>query len=101
MVDALRRPAAALCNSINTEFKRKHFHLSVFLGYHHLNGFSADMGEQPKMTQTQMIQALADKIEVPKKTAKAMLDHLSQTAIAEVKKNGVFVIPGIGRLVKL
>jgi DNA-binding protein HU-beta len=53
------------------------------------------------MTQTQMIQALADKIEVPKKTAKAMLDHLSQTAIAEVKKNGVFVIPGIGRLVKL
>ena len=53
------------------------------------------------MTQTQMIQGLADKIEVPKKTAKAMLDHLSQTAISEVKKNGVFVIPGIGRLVKL
>jgi len=54
-----------------------------------------------KMTQTQMIQALADLCELPKKTAKAMLVHLDETAISEVKKNGVFVLPGIGRLVKV
>jgi DNA-binding protein HU-beta len=30
-----------------------------------------------------------------------MLDHLASTAIAEVKKNGMFVIPGIGRLVRV
>jgi DNA-binding protein HU-beta len=53
------------------------------------------------MTQTQMIAAMADKCELPKKTAKAMLELLDQTAIAEVKKNGVFVLPGIGRLVKV
>src|SRR6266446_5726269 len=53
------------------------------------------------MTQTQMIQTLADKVEVTKKTAKSMLDHLAATAVSEVKKNGVFVLPGIGRLVKV
>jgi DNA-binding protein HU-beta len=29
------------------------------------------------------------------------LDSLAQTAVAEVKKNGLFVIPGIGRLVRV
>ena len=53
------------------------------------------------MTQSQIIQTLADKIEVPRKVAKTMMDNLGQTAIAEVKKNGVFVLPGIGRLVRV
>jgi DNA-binding protein HU-beta len=53
------------------------------------------------MTQTQIIQTLADKTEMPKKTAKAMMDALSQTAISEVKRNGVFVLPGIGRLLRI
>ena len=53
------------------------------------------------MTQTQIIQTLADKVEVSKKTAKSMVEHLAQTAISEVKKNGVFVLPGIGRLVRV
>ena len=29
------------------------------------------------------------------------MDTLAQTAISEVKKNGVFVLPGLGRLVKV
>ena len=29
------------------------------------------------------------------------LDHLSSLAVSEVKKNGVFVLPGIGRLVRV
>ena len=53
------------------------------------------------MTQTQIIQTLADKGEVTKKVAKSLLDKLAQTAVAEVKKNGVFVLPGIGRLVRV
>ena len=53
------------------------------------------------MTQTQIVQTLADKCEVNKKTSKAMMDCLAQTAIAEVKKNGIFIVPGIGRLVRV
>jgi DNA-binding protein HU-beta len=53
------------------------------------------------MTQSQMIQTLADRCETTKKVTKAMLDNLAQTAITEVKKNGLFVIPGIGRLVRV
>ena len=47
------------------------------------------------------IQMLADEVEVSKKVAKVMMDCLAQTAIAQVKKNGVFVLPGIGRLVRV
>jgi len=53
------------------------------------------------MTQTQLVQLLADKCELSKKVAKNVLDTLAQTAIAEVKKNGLFVLPGIGRLVRV
>src|ERR1051325_8678860 len=53
------------------------------------------------MTQSQIVQTVADKIEVTKKVAKATMDKLSETAIAQVRNNGVFVIPGIGRLVRV
>jgi len=53
------------------------------------------------MTQSQIVQALADQCEVSKKVAQGMLATLSATAISEVKKNGVFVLPGIGRLVRV
>jgi DNA-binding protein HU-beta len=53
------------------------------------------------MTQTQIVQTLADKCEVAKKVAKNLLDTLAQTAVTQVKKNGLFVLPGIGRLVRV
>lgn len=53
------------------------------------------------MTQTQIIQSLADKCQVTKKVAKDLLTSLTTTAVAEVKKNGVFVVPGLGRLVRV
>jgi len=53
------------------------------------------------MTQTQLVRALAEGNEVNNKTARSMLESLSSLAIAEVKKNGVFVLPGIGRLVRV
>jgi DNA-binding protein HU-beta len=53
------------------------------------------------MTQTQIVQKLADQTQVTKKVAKSMMDTLAETAIAEVRKNGMFVLPGIGRLVRV
>ena len=53
------------------------------------------------MTQTQIVRTLADSCEISKKVAKSLTDSLAQTAVAEVKKNGLFVIPGIGRLVRV
>ena len=54
-----------------------------------------------RMTQTALVRALAEKNEVSNKQARAILDHLSELAVSEVKKNGVFVMPGIGRLVRV
>ena len=45
--------------------------------------------------------ALAEKAEITNKQARAVLDNLSAVAVSEVKKNGVFVLPGIGRLVRV
>jgi len=54
-----------------------------------------------RMTQTQLVKALAAHSEVSNKVAKGFLDGLAGMAIAEVKKNGMFVLPGIGRLVRV
>jgi len=53
------------------------------------------------MTQTALVRALAEAGEISNKQARAVLDNLSSLAVAEVKKNGVFVLPGIGRLVRV
>ena len=52
------------------------------------------------MTKTALTRHLAEKQQLTNKQAAAFLDLLAETAIKETKKNGVFVIPGIGRLVK-
>jgi len=54
-----------------------------------------------RMTQTQLVRSLAESVEVPNKTARTFLENLSALAIGEVKKNGVFVVPGLGRLVRV
>ena len=54
-----------------------------------------------RMTQTQLVKLLAVHCEVSNKVAKSFLEGLASMAIAEVKKNGVFVLPGIGRLVRV
>jgi DNA-binding protein HU-beta len=53
-----------------------------------------------KMTQTQIVTKLAEQTEVTKKQAKAIIDGMAALAVSETKKNGVFIIPGIGRLVR-
>jgi len=52
------------------------------------------------MTKTALVRHMAEKLEITNKQAAAGLELLAETAIKETKKNGVFVIPGIGRLVK-
>jgi len=53
-----------------------------------------------RMTQTQLVRNIAESCEVNNKVARQFLDTLSNLAISEVKKNGVFVVPGLGRLVR-
>src|ERR1022692_2724582 len=53
------------------------------------------------MTQSQLVKHLAEECEVSNKLAKQMLETLASTAVKEVKKTGVFVVPGIGRLVRV
>src|ERR1039457_2329077 len=52
------------------------------------------------LTKTALTRLLAEKLELTNKQVAAFLDLLAETAVKETKKNGVFVIPGIGRLVK-
>jgi DNA-binding protein HU-beta len=53
------------------------------------------------MTQTQLVKELAVRCGVNNNAAKEFLKYLAGLAIGEVKKNGVFVLPGIGRLVRV
>jgi len=52
------------------------------------------------MTKAQLVSLIADKASVTKATANGVLEIISGTAIAETKKNGQFIIPGIGKTVK-
>jgi DNA-binding protein HU-beta len=55
----------------------------------------------PGMTKSQTVRHLAEKVGVNNKTAASFLEHLVDTAVKEVKKTGVFVVPGMGRLKKV
>jgi DNA-binding protein HU-beta len=55
---------------------------------------------ETKMTQTAIIRELAETAEISSKVAKGILEQFAAMAVRETKKNGVFVIPGIGRLVR-
>jgi DNA-binding protein HU-beta len=54
-----------------------------------------------KMTQTQVIKELAGATGTSTKVAKQFVTSFSDMAVRETKKNGMFVIPGIGRLVRV
>jgi DNA-binding protein HU-beta len=56
---------------------------------------------QKAMTQTQIIKAMAGTCEISIAKARQMLAFMSDLAVKEVKKNGLFVVPGLGRLVRV
>src|SRR3984957_6426592 len=56
--------------------------------------------QKPDMTKTELQVALAAATETNKATAGVFLDTLGHLAYKEIKKNGEFVLPGFGKLVK-
>lgn len=53
-----------------------------------------------KLTKSQVFAALAEKTGLSKKDAQGYWESLMALAISEVKANGEFVFPGVGKLVK-
>ena len=53
------------------------------------------------MTQTQIVKELAEATGVGNKVAKQFLEKYTEMAVRETKKKGMFVMPGIGRLVRV
>jgi DNA-binding protein HU-beta len=56
------------------------------------------MAKKP-MTKSQIVGSFAEKFEVSKKMAAAMIEEYCAMAISETKKSGAFVLPGIGKSV--
>ena len=58
------------------------------------------MAAQKKlMAKGQIVTHFAEKFEISKKAAASMVDEYAALAIAETKKKGAFVFPGIGKSV--
>ena len=53
-----------------------------------------------KMTQTEIVNTVADKTGLKKAQAKEFFTALATMAASEVKKSGEFTLPGFGKLVK-
>jgi len=62
--------------------------------------FKEDLLMATGMTKTQLVRHMAEKMELNNKQAAAFLESLAEVAIKETKKAGIFVLPGLGRLVK-
>ena len=59
------------------------------------------MAAATKMTQSQLIKEIATAEEVSNKVAKTFVTAYADLAVRETKKNGVAILPGIGRLVRV
>jgi len=59
------------------------------------------MAAAKPMTKTQLVAELADKLSMTKKDVNGFLDLLADVACKETKKKGTFVLPGLGKLVKV
>ena len=58
------------------------------------------MADQKKvLTKGQIVTHFAEKFDMSKKAAASMIDEYAALAIAETKKKGAFVLPGIGKSV--
>jgi len=57
------------------------------------------MAAKKTLTKSQIVSHFAKKFDLSKKTAAMIVEEVAALAVAETKKNGVFVLPGIGKLV--
>lgn len=53
-----------------------------------------------KLTQTEIVNSLAESTGLKKTEVKGFFDALADLATSEVKANGEFTLPGFGKLVK-
>src|SRR5688572_23376901 len=53
-----------------------------------------------KLSKSALLQRIAEETETDRRTAAFFLEVITEIALAEVKKNGEFTLPGIGKLVK-
>ena len=51
------------------------------------------------MTKSQLVDKIAELQELAKKDVKAMMEALAEVGYKELKKNGVFVVPGFAKFV--
>ena len=54
---------------------------------------------QSQMTKSQLIEKIAQLRELAKKDVKGMMEALTEVGYKELKKNGVFVLPGFAKFV--
>ena len=54
-----------------------------------------------KMTKSQLLDIMSGETGMTKKDIGGFFDKLAELAYKEVKKNGEFVMPGMGKLVKI
>ena len=57
------------------------------------------MAVKKLLTKAQLVTQLAGKFEISKRAAASIIDEYASLAVAETKKKGTFVLPGIGRSV--
>ncbi len=57
------------------------------------------MAAKKTLTKSQVVTHFAKKFDLSKKTAAMIVDEIAALAVAETKKAGSFVLPGIGKLV--
>ena len=57
------------------------------------------MAQKKLLTKGQTVTHFAEKFEISKKAAASMIDEYAALAIAETKKKGAFILPGIGKSV--
>ena len=53
------------------------------------------------MTKSQLLAVMAEKTELSKKDVTNFVEKMAELAYSEVKKNGEFIVPGLGKLVKV
>jgi DNA-binding protein HU-beta len=53
-----------------------------------------------RLTKSALLQLIAEETGTDRKTASFFLEVIADVALREVKKNGEFTLPGIGKLVK-
>lgn len=57
-------------------------------------------GPVARMTKTEIVHSMAEKLEVPTKQVATFFDLMTEMAIAQTQASGEFTIPGLGKLVK-